>query len=67
MPQSEWTFRSTYTDPGGVRVTTVISVPVDAAWNDVQECGQLAQMGALHAAKFVAKSRQASLDKEPPF
>lgn len=67
MAESEWTFRSTYTDPGGVRITTVIAVPVDAAWSDVQECGELAQMGALHTANLLVKSRQHSLDKEIPF
>jgi hypothetical protein len=63
----EWTFRSTMTDPAGWRVTTVITVPVNAAWGDVKECGELAQMGAFRAAELVAKSRQQSLDKECPF
>lgn len=63
----EWTFRSTVSDPSGIRVTTVVTVPVDVAWDDVRECGELAQMGANHTAGFVNKSRAASLDKEPPF
>lgn len=63
----EWTFRSTMTDPSGWRVTTIVTVPVDVAWADVKECGELGQMGALHTANLLAKSRQHSLDKECPF
>lgn len=64
---SEWTFRSTVIDPGGVRVTTVITVPVAATWGDVRECGELSQMGAHFTANHVSKSRARSLEEEPPF
>lgn len=53
-----WTFESTVTHLNGVRVTTTITVPADAAWTDVQECGELAQMGASQTATRVIKSSQ---------
>ena len=59
----EWTFDSTVTDPGGVRVTTTITVPADAAWADVRECGELAQMGSHVTVGHVMKSRTSSNER----
>lgn len=59
----EWTFRSAVTNPSGVRVTTVITVPAKAAWSSVQECGDLAQLAASQTAARVLKAMQ----EEPPF
>jgi hypothetical protein len=65
--QPEWRFESTVTDLNGVRVTATITVPANAEWNDVRECSELSQMGANFTANHVAKSIQASADKEVPF
>jgi hypothetical protein len=63
----EWTFEAAVTDLSGIRVTTTITVPMDAEWNDVRESGELAQMGAFVTANHVAKSIARSAEKEPPF
>lgn len=62
----EWRFESTITDLNGVVVTTTVTVPQDAEWNDVRECSELTQMGANFTANHVAKSIAASAAKEPP-
>jgi len=59
----EWTFETTITNPSGVRVTTVITVPDEAAWPSVQECGDVAQLAVSQTAARVLKAMQ----EEPPF
>lgn len=59
----EWTFESTVTDPNGIRVTAVITVPAEVAWTSVMECSELSQMGAAQTAGRVLKTMQ----EEPPF
>ena len=63
----DWTFESTATNPNGVRITTTITVPVDAEWNDVRECGELAQMGSHLTLGHVLKSIARSAENEVPF
>lgn len=63
----EWTFESSVIDLNGVRVRTTITVPENAEWNGVRECGELAQMGANWTAGHIAKSIARSAEKEPPF
>jgi hypothetical protein len=59
----EWTFESTVLDPSGIQVRTVITVPAETAWASVQECGELAQMGASQTATRVLKVSR----EDPPF
>jgi hypothetical protein len=63
--RTPWRYESTVTDPSGVRVTTTITVPIRVAWADVQECGELAQMGASQTAARVQKNAMASNEKVP--
>lgn len=65
--QPEWTFETTVTDLSGIRIQATITVPADAEWNDVRECGELAQMGAHFTLGHVLKSVARSAEKEPPF
>jgi hypothetical protein len=59
----EWTFEATVIGLNGIRVTTTVTVPADAAWSSVMECSELAQMGAAQTATRVIKTSQ----EEPPF
>jgi hypothetical protein len=61
------TFESTITDLNGIRVTTTITVPVAAEWDEVRECSELASMGSTTTANYVARSIAASAEKEVPF
>lgn len=58
--QPEWTFIATLANPEGIRVTATITVPVDAAWKDVREVAELAQMVASRGMSDVGRSREAS-------
>lgn len=55
MASPEWIYESTVTDPNGVRVRTTITVPT-GTFDDPDDCGELAQMGATHTARLIAKN-----------
>jgi hypothetical protein len=63
--RTPWRFQTTVTDPSGIRTTVTVTVPLRVAWDDVQECGELAQMGASQTAARIAKNRTDFRDEAP--
>ncbi|WP_410633326.1 hypothetical protein [Amycolatopsis sp. cmx-4-83] len=57
-----WKFESAVTNRFGVRVAVVIDIPLSAAWKDVGECAEIAQMAASHAVAHINQSSE-----RPPF
>lgn len=58
-------FTSSRLLPGGIRVTTVITVPAERAWKDMGELSELAAMGTARAAHAVEQSWQREEDRMP--
>lgn len=69
MTGPAWRFESRVTEPGGITITTTITVPTDTRWQDVREASELGQMGANFTLGHVLKSLERSnkFDEEPPF
>lgn len=63
-----WTFESRVTEPGGITVTTTITVPTDTRWPDVGEASELSQMGANWTFGHIRKSlARTEVSEECPF
>lgn len=62
MTETEWTFESNICHPDGIRVQITITVPCRAAWKDVGEAGEVAQMTAWRAMEQLKSCRE-----RPPF
>lgn len=63
-----WTFESRITDPGGMTVSVVITVPTDTRWADPSEASEIGQMGAGHTARLIAKNMtRSTAPEEYPF
>jgi hypothetical protein len=63
--RTPWCFEATVTDPSGIRTTVTVTVPLRVAWGDVQECGELAQIGASQTAARITKNRTDFRDEVP--
>ena len=61
-----WVFEATSTDPTGLRVHVTVTVPPGAAWEDVGECGEIAQMTASKAIAQ-ARSNRKNCQERCPF
>lgn len=57
-----WVFESTATQPDGIRVQVSISIPPGAAWKDVGETAEIAQMTASRAMTQIHTCKE-----RPPF
>ena len=57
-----WVFESTVTQPDGIRVQVVITVPIGTAWKDVGETAEIAQMTATRALSQITTCKE-----RPPF
>ncbi|MEV4767765.1 hypothetical protein [Micromonospora humida] len=53
-----WVFESAVTQPDGIRVQVVITVPPDAAWGDVRETAEIAQMATNHALTQIDRCKE---------
>lgn len=55
-------FSASQTLPNGVRITTAITAPEDAAWPDLREMNEIAGMGTSwttgHVQKSIARARE---------
>jgi len=62
-----WTFESRITEPDGMTISVVITVPTDTRWHDPSEAGEIGQMGARHTERLIAKNMTRHSDEECPF
>ena len=60
-----YVFESTYTQPDGIRVQVVITIPAGEWWKDVQEAGEIAQMTASRALTQINAQIKASNERVP--
>lgn len=58
----DWEFESVITGPDGIRVRVTVTVPAGAAWRDVGESAEIAQMTASRAMTQIAQCKE-----RPPF
>ncbi|MFE7868816.1 hypothetical protein ACFUYE_00490 [Micromonospora humida] len=57
-PIEPYVFESTVTQPDGIRVQVVITVPSRAAWSDVRETAEIAQMATNHALTQIDRCKE---------
>lgn len=57
-----WLFEHTVTQPDGIQVHVIVTVPIGAAWKDVRETAEIAQMAANHALTHIDRCKE-----RPPF
>lgn len=63
-----WTFESRITNPDGMTISVVITVPTDTRWHDPSEASELSQMGAIQTSRLIAKNMtRSAAPEEFPF
>ncbi|MGA4726267.1 hypothetical protein ACPB67_02505 [Micromonospora taraxaci] len=60
-----YVFESTYSQPDGIRVQVVITIPAETFWQDVQEAGEVAQMTASRALTQINGQIKAAQERVP--
>lgn len=62
MTNPDWTFESVLTQPDGTQIRVTIAIPSRAAWKDVAETAEIAQMTASYALNQINRCKE-----RPPF